>query len=176
MSRNNRRREQYAVYQETTLGFLIVGRISLDAGMRKVDDGLFAAVYDEERGGRIAGFHLLAARTYDREAASEATPCAISAHEMQLFAFRRFKDGRSRTAGMSELEKVTRIHPKFGTALPAEDAVELVVEKMRVYPTTFAMVANKVSPHRPKRLHGMKRPIRSFAQGMIAGDVFVRGV
>lgn len=141
--------------------------------MRKCDQGLFSAVYEDGGGGKLAGFLLRAAKEWERPQFAEASACAIPASEMQIYAFRRFKDARSATAGMSEMEKLTRVHPKFGFPLPPEDRVELVAAKMKYYRTTFEMTADKVSPKRPKRLAGMKHPIGSLAGRNLPGEVFI---
>jgi len=92
---------------------------------------------------------------------------------MQVYAFRRWRGARSVTAGMSEMEKLTRLHPKFGFPLPPEDRVELVTAKVKHWPTTFSIAAGKVSPKKPKRLAGMKNPIASLGGRNLPGDVFV---
>jgi hypothetical protein len=176
MSRSHRGRssgQQYCVAQETTLGRFIIGRTSYEAGMKKCDLGLFQAVYDDANGGALVGFTLVTAKGWERAKFSDSSPCSIPASEMQVYAGRRFKDGRSQTAKMCELEKLTRVHPKFGFPLPPEDRVELVTAKMEHWKETFSIAAGKVPTRRPRRLAGMNHPIGSLGQRNIPGDVFV---
>lgn len=176
MSRNNRKRsEQYCVVQETTLGRYVIGRTGYDTGMRKCDQGFFDPIYDDENGGELAGFVLRASKQAERAADSDNSPCAIPASEMQIYAGRHFKEGKSQTARMKndELARLTRIHPKFGWPLPPEDRIERIVGKVKDWPTTFSISAGKVSTKRPKRLVGMKHPMSAFKDRHLDGDVYV---
>ena len=111
---------------------LIVNRrVSYREGEAKVAAGEWSHVYRED--GRLVGYESVCRATVPIVSAAES--CAgIPAFEMQLNAFVVFRDGRSRTARMSEQERTSRTHPRSGAVLPAEDEVERTVAKVRLWP------------------------------------------
>ena len=64
-----------------------------------------------------------------------ALPVAIviTAREMELVAGQAFKYGKSRTAGMTEEQRLTRVHSLTRKQLPAEDAVERAAAKLQYW-------------------------------------------
>ena len=74
----------------------------------------------------------------DRELPSIRSSCSITVSVVLLIAGQAFRQGKSRTAGMSEEQRISRrwIEGKKadGRTLPPEDAVERATEKLKQWP------------------------------------------
>lgn len=89
--------------------------------------------------GELLGCQLTNNHPGDGLIPSQAGGPVISAREMEIFAGRSFRGGRSRTAGMTEtqrLERSKRTSTRTGKHLVPEDAVERVEEKVRLQTTS----------------------------------------
>jgi len=81
--------------------------------------------------GRFQGYLLVEALPpTDEKLPSLISSASISANEVLANAGVL---GRSRTASLSEEDRITRRHPKTGRPMPAEDFVERAQEKVRLW-------------------------------------------
>jgi hypothetical protein len=105
----------------------IIRRVSMEDAERYEKAGVWERRYDGNSG-ELLGFQMVACYIYDQKVpASKPSPAAISASEMEVFAG---VAGRSRTARLSELDKLQRIHD----GLPSEDHIERTMCKVFVFP------------------------------------------
>lgn len=136
MARANRDRYNRRSYSErlplyypgVALGWRVKNRVSLTAGMRMVDAGCARVHRDDFE--RIYAFELLEHVTASRSQSSSAT---LTTHEVELFAGRFFRNGKSSTVNLSEdqkIERAGRIYRRTGRRVPLEDAIELVTAKV----------------------------------------------
>jgi hypothetical protein len=132
---------RYDLYPPTTtLGWRVVRKVTA----AEVDDalirGLWREVYDER--GNFAGYQIKPNFKSDDDLPPGWSLCSISVNQMDLNAGTVFRNGKSRTAGLPEDERVTRRDRETNHALPPEDAVELAVEKVRLWPFPASRVDN----------------------------------
>lgn len=133
MARDPRRRNEYTVpvydaYNRS--GWRVVKRIGWkEAGdlvragaARELCDALTGDVMGVEMGQPVA--------TENGIPSLDVSDGSLSAFEMQVNAGLY---GVSRTATMTEEQKVSRVHPKSGRVLAPEDVVERTREKIRIY-------------------------------------------
>ncbi len=137
MARNRRSRcnELILFSENSSLGWRGLRRISFDDGERSVNHGTMRRVYDEL--GNQIGYQFCAAAPVPTGGSSQPSCVVISNRERELIAFTRFQGSGSETAGMSEarrLERMKQTDPRTGKLLPAEDAVERAMEKLKLYP------------------------------------------
>lgn len=120
---------------DTSLGWRVIKKVSSAVGEQQVVQGKWREVYDAYD--CHIGYQILAVLWQNKEQSSRPTSCVIVQREMLLIAGRAFKKGRSKTAGMTEEQRITRrdLRSKVGTgrALPPEDAVEKAQEKLKQY-------------------------------------------
>lgn len=107
----------------------VARRISRDDGERGVSRGAMAREYDSC--GQHVGYRMVERTDHDLPSGSQSG--AITASEMELYAGRRFRGGRSRTKRMSEERRLTRVDAVTGKKLPPEDDVERVEAKVAAY-------------------------------------------
>lgn len=112
--------------EECVLGWRLIRRISFERGERMVDAGVAERCFDDS--GRHVAFRVIN-RGRERSA-SPNSPTAITMRECEIYAGRCFPRGQSRTARMSEVQRLTRINPRDGRRLPPEDAIECVTAKV----------------------------------------------
>ena len=111
-------------------------KVPFAEGDQKVAEGLWREVYDEL--GNHVGYQMGFAATVSVVMPSRPSSTGIPRSEMELNAGSIFAGGRSRTCGMPESKRLTRIHRETGKALPPEDRVERVQAKVRVWPDVEA--------------------------------------
>jgi hypothetical protein len=134
MARPNRRSGSQTLIvfsDETTLGWRVLRRISVAEYQRRKSRGEMRPVFDES--GNLIGCQPI--KVFDQHLTTRSTPAAIIPREVVLLAGTAFRDGRSRTAGLTEqkrMERASRVHPRTGKLLPPEDAIERVEEKVRL--------------------------------------------
>ncbi len=130
MSRSRRRAgsQAFVLYQAGE-EMRPIERCSLRRGEGLVEQGKAVHVVDAQ--GQHVGFQL---RTRDPLNGTPAVPVAtvFSPAEMELVAGQTFKFGRSRTASLSEAERLTR-KTLTGRPLPAEDKVERAAAKLKYW-------------------------------------------
>ena len=108
----------------------IIRRVRMEEAEKMEALGVWERRYDQYSG-ELIGFRMVASFIDDRKVMhSKPTPAAICASEMEVNAFTKFRDGRSRTARLSELDKLKRIHD----GLPPEDHIERTYRKVLVFP------------------------------------------
>lgn len=130
-------RKMFMLYHsETVLGWRVIRMVNLEKGRAKVAAGEWRAIHDEFTG-ELIGFQPIAGEEQrgDRDMPSQYSPATISAAEMQANAGEL---GRSRTAGLAELDRIGRRDRLTGHLLPAEDFIERAVAKIRVFPNVGA--------------------------------------
>lgn len=137
MARPNRRSglQTLIVFSpETTLGWRVLRRISRAEYETRLAAGEFRPVVDEF--GNLIGCQPITLRHVTKAGPNTpASEICISRREMEIFAGTAFRGGRSRTAGLSEqqrMERASRVHPRTGKLLLPEDAIERVEEKVRL--------------------------------------------
>ena len=127
----------------TTLGWSVARRISFERGEQMVAWGTVVQVNDEF--GRHIGYKF-------RDASEPKTPLikvsgstapTIRAKESMANAGLM---GGSRTARLSDEQRLSRIHPLSGKLLAPEDMVERAREKVRIYPEVSDRKAPCVAP------------------------------
>ena len=127
------RNRDFKVYAEGSTA-CVIRHTSFQKGERLADLGLYVRVYDENTG-EHCGYQIASSRLASGPGSSLEQPssAAIRAHEMRKFAE---LNGRSRTAGMPEnkrLEREKQIDVHTGKYLLAEDELERVIAKVRVW-------------------------------------------
>ena len=135
-SRSNRKFLLFSF--DTTLGWSVIRQVSLLFGERKVDEGVWRRVNNEQ--GIHIGYQLAAAEKYEND--SRSSPTYISASEMAMYAGRAFSGGKSRTVFMTEQQRSQR-RGKFDKILPVEDAVERITGKVESWP----FPASRIEPN-----------------------------
>ncbi len=121
-------REFYYFDENTTLGWAILRSISFEAGERQVALGVARRVLD------YVGNHIGYQRATPPPAPTQATTLTaaqtFSAADVMLNAGTVFRNGRSRTARLNEEQRKDRVSNGF----EAEDHIERVTERLRLYP------------------------------------------
>lgn len=110
-----------------------VRRISFVEFVRLRDRGRALPIHDGC--GELVGCQLTNNHPGDGPVPSQPGGPVITAREIELYAGRAFKDGRSRTEGLTEtqrLERASRTSVRTGKRMVPEDAVERVAEKVRL--------------------------------------------
>lgn len=110
-----------------------VRRISREEYVRLRDRGRAMPLHDKQ--GNLVGCQLTNNHPGDGAIPSQPSSPVLTVREIELYAGRNFPGGRSRTAGLTEtqrLERSRRTHPRTGKYLLPEDAVERVTEKVRL--------------------------------------------
>jgi len=125
-------------------GWRIVRRVSLDKGKRSVIEGRWREVTDDL--GNHLGYQIISTNSVDSEMPTRQTPATISASEMTLYAGQAFSRGRSRTAGMTEDQRLSRAKLPNGRQLPPEDTIERLVGKVNAYTAPASRVNLKGDP------------------------------
>lgn len=134
---------------ETTLGWRVVRRVSGAQGEEMLARGQWRDVYDAS--GNHIGYQVIASYKTDLEILSGSSSCSITAREIELNAGLR---GRSRTAGMSEEQRISRRAPRTGSPLPPEDAIERAIAKVKEWPRSHRDRAVRIYPNPVKRKSG----------------------
>jgi len=96
-------------------------------GERMCRSGVWVRIYDAK--GSHVGYEMCQREEWNSYVTRES-PRAISASEMMLYAGRAFRFGRSRTAGLTEKQRLARRDERTGLWLPPEDKVERVEAKV----------------------------------------------
>ncbi len=130
---------------ETSLGWRVIGTTTAPIAAERLARGEWREVYDEH--GNFWGYQVLANFTKDEDLPSGASSTSITVRECELNAG---LGGRSRTAGMTEEQRISRKN-KFGKALPPEDAVERAQEKVKAMEAHRLFDAVKVVDAVPDR-------------------------
>jgi len=91
-------------------------------------DQVFGFAYTTQKGSHV-GYEMCQREEWNSYVTRES-PRAISASEMMLYAGRAFRFGRSRTAGLTEKQRLARRDERTGLWLPPEDKVERVEAKV----------------------------------------------
>lgn len=116
----------------TALGWRVTRRISQIDGERMVSTGHARHVNDTN--GQHIGYQMQQpAPVKNGEVSAKPTPAVLTVHEMDLIAGRAFARGRSRTARMNEVQRLTRVHPLTRKLLPPEDEIERAEAKLRAF-------------------------------------------
>ena len=132
-ARHRTRNKQFPLYHsETVHGFREIRRVSAANGHDMTARGLWREVYDSLN--NLVGYQVMPSMKDDLQVLSMRSSTAMVARDIVLNAGQAFKGGKSRTAGMTEDQRLTRRHNQTGKVLPPEDAVERVEAKIRVYP------------------------------------------
>lgn len=130
--------QEFVLYQpksETSpCGWAVHGRCSKHRGDLLVDCGSAREVHDQF--GSLIAYQLLdrPQKSTVKNGAADAPPTAtlLTMKEMDLIAGQKFRFGKSLTARMSEVQRISRVHPLTKKALPAEDEIERAAEKCRL--------------------------------------------
>lgn len=126
------RREFQLFDRNTSLGWRVTRRIGHAQGEKLVDSNYARRVNDCN--GEHIGYQLLDPNTIVNEGLpSVLSPVVLTAREMDLIAGQSFEHGRSRTARMSEVQRITRVHPFTRKILPPEDEVERAAAKLMAF-------------------------------------------
>ena len=116
----------------TALGWRVTRRISQDDGERMIETGHARHVNDCN--GQHIGYQMQQpAPVKNGEVSARATPAVLSSREMDLIAGRAFQNGKSRTERLSEVQRITRVHPFTHKLLPPEDEVERAAAKLKAF-------------------------------------------
>jgi len=117
---------------DIALGWRVIRTVRQCQGAKKVQLGEWRMVLNEL--GEHIGYQVLANFRTDRDLPSGASSTSITVTEILLNALTIFRDGRSRTKGLSEEKRITRHRHIDGKALPPEDAVERAQAKVAAWP------------------------------------------
>jgi hypothetical protein len=112
---------------DMSAGWRVIQRVSYAYGEHRSKLGEFRRLFDGF--GRLVGYHAVEAR-HDATVSSDPSRAALGAREMQANAGLL---GRSRTAGLREMDRVGRHHPVSGRVLAEEDFVERTQELVKAY-------------------------------------------
>lgn len=113
------------------LGYTVHDWVTVREGDRLVVNGTAEIQYDGL--GFPVGYRLkpvAAGAKIQNGADARPVPVMLTVREMDLIAGQKFRRGRSRTAGRTELQRLSRVHPLTKKALPPEDEVERAVAKL----------------------------------------------
>lgn len=124
----------------TTLGWSVARRIGVDRGEAMVDAGTAIRVNDGM--GKHIGYQLRPDNEPRRFAASVQSSICITKSELEAAVGLM---GKSATRGLSEEDRLSRVHPLTKKALPAEDFIERAEVKVASYSSVFDL---KSSPYR----------------------------
>jgi hypothetical protein len=111
----------------TTLGWRRVLTVTVSQGQQKVAAGEWIEVLEAD--GRI-GFQARASHKTDHDLPSMQSTAAITMREMDIFAGTNFPQGKSRTLGMNEEQRMARPRMPNGHIPPPEDAIERAIGKV----------------------------------------------
>lgn len=114
-----------------------VRRISHAEFARLRERGRALPIHDSQ--GRLVGCELTNNHPGDGPIPSQPGGPVITAREMEMYAGRAFKGGKSQTEQLTEtqrLERASRTSTRTGKRLPPEDAIERVAEKVRLQTVT----------------------------------------
>lgn len=143
MSRRPRRRsrnDDFLLFdRNTTLGWRVTRRIGYEQGEKLWATGHARRVNDCN--GQHIGYQLIQQDKQSDGLPSLLGPVMLTAREMDLIAGTNFKYGKSRTARMSEAERITRLHPLTRRMLPPEDPVERAQAKLKAFVPRHLQVA-----------------------------------
>lgn len=135
MARARRRIEEFFLYEDEatrgSLGWRVTRRISREAGERMLVAGHAVQVHDEH--GNMVGYHKVDAPLARNGVGANPMPVVLTAREMDLIAGQFFRHGRSKTAGMSEAQRLSRIDPMTRRLLPPEDGIERALARLESY-------------------------------------------
>lgn len=109
----------------TTLGWRVIRNVSFADGEKRVEEGTFRRIYDQLN--VHVGYQPLVNPFGDYGIRSEPSDTSITDAESQLNAG---LEGKSQTAGLSEVDRELRI---AGGKSP-EDVLERATEKVRLWP------------------------------------------
>ncbi len=116
---------------DETLGYRVTSRVSKREAEQMVRNGRAEETVD---GAGAKCYRLLKIAVVSNGlVSSKPTPAVLSAREMQLIAGQAFRFGGSKTARMTEPERVTRVHPISRKPLAAEDEIERAVAKLEAF-------------------------------------------
>jgi hypothetical protein len=127
------RNREFKVYAEGSTA-CVIRHTSFQKGERLADLGVYVRVYDEDTG-EHRGYQVASSLPASGPGSSleEPSSAGIRAHEIRKFAG---LNGRSRTAGMPEhkrLEREKQVDVRTGKHLLAEDELEQIIAKIRVW-------------------------------------------
>jgi hypothetical protein len=132
-----RRSNQFDLYSgETVLGWRVLRTVSGAQGEEMVACGRWIHVFDADN--NFAGYQILAPGQTDAVIPSKPTASGIARCEMEVNAGTGFIRGRSRTARLNEHQRNSRKHHETGKALPPEDFIERIQQKVHVWPSVTA--------------------------------------
>lgn len=115
-------------------GYAIVRRLAAAEAEMQERLQLLVRAYDPSSGA-LLGFRVASGLSEgDCDLPSLRTTAGISRREMEMNAMAIFIDGRSRTRGLRELERLERARNGYAP----EDEIERVQAKVRVYPLVGA--------------------------------------
>ena len=130
------------------LGVEQKGLFTEQSGYARVRQGTAIELVDEK--GRLIGF--LAKEQSIGASPSPVSSRVLSRGEMELIAGATFRHGGSRTVGLTEQQRTSRVFN--GRILPAEDAVELAQVKQQAFLSSANYAtgdkAVRVYPPKPK--------------------------
>lgn len=133
-----------------------------------VSDEMAVRLVDRTSGITVA-YQLTAGRVQDGPGGVSLSAAAISARECMVNAGVIFKDGKSRTANLSEeqrKEREKRTHPKSLKYLDAEDHIERTVEKVKLWKHPLGKLDEMLKTTRKDKL----RPVKKNAPGRCASS------
>jgi hypothetical protein len=132
MSSKSKRKQGMMLFSPESAGACrVIRRVGMEESLEKEALGLWERVYDQHSG-ELMGFRLKDRREDDSELKSQPTPAGIAPCEMELNAFAQagFRDARSHTMRLSEVDRMSR--EKSGRA--PEDKAERTMAKVFVWP------------------------------------------
>lgn len=128
------REESFLLFDgNIALGWRVTRRISQADGDRMVVTGHARLVNDHN--GQHIGYQMQQPSPMVKNggAIANPTPVMLTVREMDLLAGRGFRFGRSRTEGMNEAQRLTRVHPFTRKLLPPEDEIERAAAKLQAF-------------------------------------------
>lgn len=137
---------------DISAGWRVLQRVSYAYGEHRCKLGEFCRVFDEFH--RLVGYQAVEAR-HDATATNGPSRAALGEPEMMANAGLM---GRSRTAGLREMDRVGRHHPKSGRLLPEEDFIERAKALVKAYP-------HSANFHDMKRRGISDRAVRVYPKG-----------
>ncbi len=118
---------------DETLGYRVTSRVSKLEAERMVRNGRAEETVDDAGSKCYRLLKSAPMAVSNGNAEARPTPAVLSAREMQLIAGRAFRYGKSKTATMPEVMRVTRVHPISRKPLAAEDEIERAVAKLEAF-------------------------------------------
>ena len=111
-------------------GWTVARRVSRGVGHAKVVSGAWLEVQDDV--GNLIGFRVKVKHRDDGDVPTRGSSASISVVEMEIYAGRHFRKGKSRTAHLDEEQRQERVSSRGARFL--EDTVERVTAKVEMYP------------------------------------------